>query len=150
MNEINRFTVPFFLNSRNQSQPSYMQMFAFSRQAAAGSYEISNAAEVFQTTLLLLKKKESKRQKRSVSVSGKILFQENENHTFIYTVGCKIRYYRRLIHFYLWRIICQYPMTLYICVNLCSILEKQFYFVWCWHFWILEIYLPTKQFVLLF
>lgn len=57
-----------------------MQMFALSRQAAAaaaGSYEISNAAEVFQTTLQLVKKKESRRWKRSVSVLGKILFQEN-------------------------------------------------------------------------
>lgn len=52
-------------------------MFALSRQAAAaGSNEITNAAEVFQTTLQLLKKKESRRQKRSVSASGKILFQE--------------------------------------------------------------------------
>ncbi|KAK3563735.1 hypothetical protein QTP86_034458 [Hemibagrus guttatus] len=68
-----------FLNGRNHSQPSYMQMFALSRQAAAaGSYEISNAAEVFQTTLQLLKKKESRRQKRSLSASELLSMEEVE------------------------------------------------------------------------
>ncbi|XP_047677522.1 thyroid peroxidase [Tachysurus fulvidraco] len=62
---------------RNHSQPSYTEMFALSRQAAAaGSNEIINAAEVFQTILQLLKKKESRRQKRSVSASEFLSLEE--------------------------------------------------------------------------
>ncbi|KAM9466397.1 thyroid peroxidase [Clarias gariepinus] len=63
-----------------------MQMYAFSRQAAAGSYEITRAAEVFQTALLLLKKRESRRQKRSVSISD--LFSLDEVELIANLSGC--------------------------------------------------------------
>ncbi|XP_072546433.1 thyroid peroxidase [Salminus brasiliensis] len=63
---------------RNHTPSSSLQMFTFPRQAPASTQGISKAAEVFQMTLLLLKDKASRRQKRFVSVSELLSMEEVE------------------------------------------------------------------------
>ncbi|KAL7873060.1 hypothetical protein AOLI_G00121310 [Acnodon oligacanthus] len=63
--------------SRNYTQSSCLQMFAFSRQETA-TQGISRAAEVFQMTLQLLKDEARRRQKRSVPVAELLSMEEVE------------------------------------------------------------------------
>ncbi|XP_055027423.2 thyroid peroxidase [Misgurnus anguillicaudatus] len=64
--------------SRSRSPSSPEQMFMISRQAASESQDLFKAAEIFQTTLQVLKDKANRRQKRSLHVSDLLSVEEVE------------------------------------------------------------------------
>lgn len=66
---------PFILCVPRRSTPlSSMRVFTFLRQTEPETLEISRAAEVFQTTLQVLKNRVRQRHKRDVTASGRIAF----------------------------------------------------------------------------